>query len=79
MVKTITIMDDAYQLLKKTKNKDESFSDVIRKMYSKKNADLSRHLGVLNKKEYTNLQKDLKKIREEMSKDIEKRFKKIKW
>lgn len=79
MVKTITIMNDAYELLKKAKNENESFSDVIRKIYSKKNVDLSRHLGVLDKKEYVNLQKDMKKLRENMSKDMKKRFKKIRW
>ena len=29
-------MDDAYELLKKAKGKNESFSDVIRRDYSKK-------------------------------------------
>ena len=34
--KTITIMEDAYALLKQEKTKDESFSDVIRKVIPKK-------------------------------------------
>ena len=35
--KTITIMEDAYELLKKAKLADESFSDTIRRTYSKRN------------------------------------------
>lgn len=34
--KTISIMDDAYELLKNAKNSDESFSDVIRRELSGK-------------------------------------------
>jgi predicted CopG family antitoxin len=34
--KTITIMEDAYELLKQEKVKNESFSDVIRKVIPKK-------------------------------------------
>lgn len=33
--KTITIMEDAYELLKRAKLADESFSDTIRRTYSK--------------------------------------------
>jgi predicted CopG family antitoxin len=34
--KTITIMDDAYIMLLKSKLKNESFSDVIRRVFGKK-------------------------------------------
>lgn len=34
--KTITIMEDAYELLKAAKEENESFSDTIRRTYSKK-------------------------------------------
>jgi predicted CopG family antitoxin len=33
--KTITIMEDAYELLSRAKRPDESFSDTIRRTYSK--------------------------------------------
>ena len=36
MVKTITIMDDAYEALKRLKKKDESFSDIIRRVGKEK-------------------------------------------
>lgn len=35
--KTITIMEDAYEMLKKAKQAGESFSDTIRRTYNKKN------------------------------------------
>lgn len=79
MVKTITIMDDAYEMLKKSKAKDESFSDIIRKLTVKQKTDLTKWIGILNQEEYKNLEKDMKIIREETSKDLEKRFKKIRW
>ncbi len=34
--KTITIMEDAYEMLFRLKKKDESFSDVIRKVTAKR-------------------------------------------
>jgi len=30
--KTINLMDDAYEMLKRAKRKDESFSDVVRRL-----------------------------------------------
>jgi len=45
--KTITIMEDAYERLAKEKRKDESFSDVIRRITNKKN-DLDRFFGILS-------------------------------
>jgi len=43
--KTIAIMDDAYQLLAQRKHKNESFSDVIRKLAGKK-TDIMKFAGV---------------------------------
>lgn len=48
MVKTITIMDDAYNLLNKMKSKDESFSDIIRKLAKKNTLDLRKWLGAID-------------------------------
>ncbi|MBS3136004.1 antitoxin VapB family protein [Candidatus Woesearchaeota archaeon] len=45
--KTITIMDDAYELLTCNKRKDESFSDVIRRSFTKK-VDIMRFAGIWN-------------------------------
>ena len=42
--KTISIMDDAYELLKKNKLPHESFSEVVRRTFTKK-YDLSPFIG----------------------------------
>ncbi len=48
--KTITIMEDAYEKLAREKRKDESFSDVIRRITSNNN-DLTKFFGILNENE----------------------------
>jgi len=54
--KTITIMDDAYELLKQEKAGKESFSDVIRKIAPKKKS-IWDFVGILNDKEADELHK----------------------
>ncbi|MFT4283033.1 MAG: antitoxin VapB family protein [Candidatus Woesearchaeota archaeon] len=48
--KTITVMEDAYELLAKEKRKDKSFSDVIRRITSK-NKDLTKYFNILSSHE----------------------------
>lgn len=68
--KTITIMNDAYELLKRNKGKGESFSDVIRKKIG----------GRTNIMEFAGIWKDvpkedideMKKIVEELRKPSER-------
>ncbi len=43
--KTITITEDAYRLLAREKNKDESFSELIKREFSKKRS-LSEFIGL---------------------------------
>ncbi len=43
--KTITIMDDAYELLKSRKRKDESFSAVLRREIGKSKKPLTDFAG----------------------------------
>ncbi len=62
--KTISIMDDAYEILLKAKRKDESFSDVIRRMSAKK--DITKYIGAWNMsdseaEDIKNIIKDLRK------------------
>ena len=80
MVKTITVMDDAYEMLKRMKNKDESFSEVIRKCASGRSTDLKKWLGILGKDESRTkeFREFLTKTRKETSKDIETRIFKLK-
>lgn len=60
--KTITIMDDAYDLLKKAKLKDESFSDVIRREFSSK-AKVSDFFGAWEDFDVVSLKKRISESR----------------
>ncbi len=70
-------MDDAYEILKKTKHKDESFSEVIRRISSSQKMDIKKWLGKLNNNDIEETRIKIKKIRQETSEDIEKRLKRI--
>ncbi|MBD3355387.1 hypothetical protein GF361_05385 [Candidatus Woesearchaeota archaeon] len=62
--KTLTIMEDAYKLLKKNKKKDESFSEEIRRIFSKKKKkSLKDFFGILSEKEGEEMLKELEKSR----------------
>lgn len=62
MAKTLVLADDVYLLLKSMKRKDESFSDVIRRICGEENQvlrkgrkiDLSKWLGIF-KQEQTSI------------------------
>lgn len=80
MVKTITIMDDAYELLKGMKEESESFSDVIRKCALNKTVNLKKWVGILGteEKRLKEFKATITKLRQEASQDIIIRNKKIK-
>jgi predicted CopG family antitoxin len=46
-MKTITIRDETYHLLLSLKEKDDSFSDVIDRLVSRKNRDIREYAGAL--------------------------------
>lgn len=62
--KTLTITEDAYNLLKELKLEDESFSEEIKRVLAKRN---TRHLtdfaGILSNEEGEAMLHDLEKIR----------------
>ena len=60
--KTLTIMEDAYNLLAAAKKEEESFSDVIRRITKKR--DLKTFLGVIDDKTGKRMLDDLKTIKE---------------
>ena len=65
VTKTITIMEDAYDLLARNKLQDESFSEEIRRILSKKKTKgLNDFFGILSDEEGESMIKDLKKSRE---------------
>lgn len=74
--KTITIMDDAYELLARSKRKDESFSDVVRREFSKQGSiiDCAGILSDLTDKQVEEMENAIKKSREYTRKHIMERI-----
>ena len=73
MVKTITITNEAYEMLKKMKGREDSFSKTIIRVTGEKRTDLNRFLGILSEKGVEKSRKEIKRIREGFSKDLGKR------
>jgi predicted CopG family antitoxin len=71
--KTITIMDDAYDLLKKSKLPNESFSDVIRREFSSKKK-MSDFFGAWSDFDTNSLKKNIAELRYEDKKRKPARF-----
>lgn len=62
--KTLTITADAYNLLLNSKLEDESFSEEIRRLLTKKKSKrLSDFFGILSEKEGNEMLQDLEKIK----------------
>jgi len=61
--KTINLMDDAYEMLKKAKKEDESFSDVVRRTFSKKRDSMS-FFGVWGKEVGEEVEKAMNELKE---------------
>jgi len=75
--KTISIMEDVYKLLVRSKKKDQSFSDVIRKEFSKK-GKISECAGLwsdITDKQAKEMENAIKKSREYTRKHIMERLK----
>jgi len=73
--KTISIMDDVYDLLLKHKSQNESFSDEIRRILSAETSKpLSHYFGLLAEKEAEYMKSDLQKIRDYNRQALKKRL-----
>ena len=62
MAKTIAVSDEIYELLSRAKMKDESFSDVIRRLLKRKN--LTEVPKVFDEKEWARVAEAFEKQRE---------------
>ena len=63
-MKTISIRDDVYDLVKNLKREDESFSDVIGKLVKERKTKISEYFGVLKEsKVLDDIEDDCRKIR----------------
>lgn len=77
-VKTLTIMEDAYEALKRQKHKDESFSEVIRRLSGQK-LKVKDLIGVLKKtpEEHEEFARRVKEVRERMGKSMQERAQRV--
>ena len=75
VTKTLTITEDAYNLLALHKQRSESFSEEIKRIFSKKKyKQLSDFFGILAKKEGDEMLKDLEKIKSMELQSLKKRL-----
>ncbi len=76
VTKTLTITEDAYNLLSGAKFKDESFSEEILRLFSqKRRRPLSDFFGILSEEEGQGMLDDLKRIKATNLKLLQERLK----
>lgn len=77
VTKTLTIMEDAYNLLKMNKLKGESFSEVIRRIVTKrKKGNLMDIFGIISEEDGEAMLKDLEKAKKF---DLKMQKERMKW
>lgn len=74
-VKTITITEEAYNIFKRLKGSNESFSDLIRRIGSERKFDAGSIFGVLPVSDVENARKKAKEIREILDLSVKQRLK----
>ncbi|MEK6855004.1 MAG: antitoxin VapB family protein [Nanoarchaeota archaeon] len=74
--KTISITEEAYKRLANLRKSNESFSEIISRITGR--VKLSDFHGILSKESADELEKNIKKLREEHNKSFIKRIKNIK-
>ena len=77
--KTISIMDDAYTLLAKKKQKGESFSDVIRRLAGPR-GDIMQFAGAwknIPDEEIALMKKEILDLRKKSTQELAKRLKRL--
>ena len=77
VVKTITITEEAYNMLKCLKRNEQSFSEIIIEVSKDKKCDLSKFFGILKNrgKELDILKEKVKDYRNNFTKESKKRMK----
>ena len=73
--KVISIMDDAYELLVKNKKRNESFSEVIRRLVPKKK-NIVECIGLwahMKDEEITKMKKDIANFDKKFTQELNKR------
>ena len=67
--KTITITEEAYDFLKKLKQKDESFTHLFTRLAKEKGV-AEKYFGILQKDGLIDARRNLKEYRRKFSKDV---------
>lgn len=75
VTKTLTIMEDAYKMLKVAKRGEESFSDTIRRLCNGKKKNIMDFCGILSYEEGERMQKELEEFREQDAQLVAERWK----
>ncbi len=63
-MKTVTLKEEAYNKLSSLKEKNESFSDTVERLYEKANPSIERFFGIWKNKGFEKPINDWKKIKE---------------
>ena len=77
VTKTITIMDDAYEMLANKKNKGESFSEVIRRLVKPK-VDIMQFAGAwkdISDKEIDDMKSTIGEMKKRSTMELHRRLK----
>ena len=74
--KTLTIMKDAYEILKMHKMEGESFTDVIKREFTKKRniMDFAGAWSHLSKRRFEEIENTIKKARDHTRKSVSKKL-----
>ncbi len=72
MTKTISLSDEAYNLLKSVKRKNESFSDVIKRLVGSKGRLIDALEMYPELAESEDYEESIRKLRELMDKEVER-------
>lgn len=82
VIKSLSITEDAYNVLKRLKHGDESFSEVIMRVGDEKRDHIKKHVGILKRSqaETDEMLRKIKDRRKEFGKEMEdrqERFRKL--
>ena len=76
VVKTITVTEDAYILAREAKFENESFSDLLKRTFTRKRLKIADLLGIMgeSEEEAEAMKKRVKAYRKEVNKNMEERY-----
>ena len=70
--KTITVTEDSYSMLKSAKREDESFSELIKRLFAPK-ADVMQYAGMITEGEAKEMKRSIRELREASVKRLRER------